>query len=83
VSPEAALLFLDFTTGRTLHLSGTARLEWGEVGRPGDDGLDGRIIHFDLERLVAAHTLPLHEVAFQAYPYNPAITGEETPRHPL
>jgi uncharacterized protein len=83
VSPEAAMLFLDFTTGHTLHLSGIARLEWGEVGRPGDDGLDGRIIRFDLERLVAAHTLPLREVAFQGYPYNPAITGEETPRHPL
>src|ERR1700675_4690823 len=29
VDPEAALLFLDFPTGHTVHLSGTAAVEWG------------------------------------------------------
>jgi hypothetical protein len=36
VDPVASLLFLDFTTGTALHLSGTATLEWdapGETGR--------------------------------------------------
>jgi len=74
VSPEAALLFLDFTTGATLHLSGTARTDRGEVGRPGDDGHDGRIVRFTLERLVAAHRLAAREIAHRPYPRNPALT---------
>jgi predicted pyridoxine 5'-phosphate oxidase superfamily flavin-nucleotide-binding protein len=74
VSPAAALLFLDFTTGATLHLSGTARIQWGEVGRPGDDGHDGRIVRFELESLAAAHSLRVREVAHRAYPCNPALT---------
>jgi predicted pyridoxine 5'-phosphate oxidase superfamily flavin-nucleotide-binding protein len=74
VSPAAALLFLDFTTGATLHLSGTARIQWGEVGRPGDDGHDGRIVRFELESLAAAHSLPVREVAHRPYPCNPALT---------
>jgi hypothetical protein len=28
LNPEAALLFFDFATGRTLHLSGTTEIEW-------------------------------------------------------
>lgn len=75
VSPEAALLFLDFTTGGTLHLSGFAQVEWGEPGRPGDDGHSGRIVRFTPEHLVAAtHRLPLHEVAHRPYAHNPLLT---------
>jgi predicted pyridoxine 5'-phosphate oxidase superfamily flavin-nucleotide-binding protein len=81
VSPEAALLFIDFTTGGTLHLSGTARLEWGEMGRPGDDGHTGRIVRFDVERLVAAHLLAAREVAYRPYPGNPALTDGKDPLH--
>ncbi len=33
VSPETALLFLDFDTGARLHLSGTARIEWTDTDR--------------------------------------------------
>ncbi|SNY25965.1 pyridoxamine 5'-phosphate oxidase family protein [Paractinoplanes atraurantiacus] len=76
VSPAAALLFLDFTTGATLHLSGTARVEWGEVGRPGDDGHDGRIVRFELGRFVTACCLPVREVAYRPYPRNPPLTDE-------
>ncbi|MFF5075594.1 pyridoxamine 5'-phosphate oxidase family protein [Actinoplanes sp. NPDC000266] len=76
VSPAAALLFLDFTTGATLHLSGTARVEWGEVGRPGDDGHDGRIVRFELERFATACCLPVREVAYRPYPRNPPLTDE-------
>ena len=57
INPEAALLFLDFTTGRTLQLSGTAEIEWGEPGRPGDDGQTGRRVRFTLRQLVAGHLL--------------------------
>ncbi|MEU8238437.1 pyridoxamine 5'-phosphate oxidase family protein [Actinoplanes missouriensis] len=47
VDPRAALLFLDFATGATLHLAGTARVEWGE---------EGRVVRFAVERFVAARS---------------------------
>ena len=76
VSPETALLFPDFTTGRTLHLSGRSTIEWGETGRPGDDGHTGRIVRFDVESVIAAHRLPVREVAHRPYPRNPVLTDE-------
>ena len=75
VNPETALLFLDFAGGTARHLSGTSRIDWGEAGRPGDDGHSGRIVRFDVERVVTAHTLPVREVAHRSYPHNPALTG--------
>lgn len=45
VDPEAALLFLDFTTGASLHLSGTARTEWDDAER--------RTVSFEPERLAS------------------------------
>ncbi len=74
VNPETALLFFDFSTGRTLHLSGTTQIDWGEPGRPGDDGHTGRIARFTLQRLVAGHLLPARETAHTPYPRNPALT---------
>jgi uncharacterized protein len=75
VNPEAGLLFTDFGTGVTLHLSGTASIEWGQVGAPGDDGRTGRRGRFDLQHLVAGRFLPAHEVAHRPYPRNPELTG--------
>lgn len=64
VEPQAALLFLDFTTGDTLQLSGTAQIEWGEPGRAGDDGHTGRLARFTLQQLAAGRLLgarqPMH-----------------------
>ncbi|MFI1990849.1 pyridoxamine 5'-phosphate oxidase family protein [Actinoplanes sp. NPDC020271] len=77
VNPEAALLFPDFATGGSLHLSGTARIEWGEAGRPGDDGHSGRLIRFRPHHLVATHHLALHEVAHRSYAHNPPLTSGE------
>jgi predicted pyridoxine 5'-phosphate oxidase superfamily flavin-nucleotide-binding protein len=77
VSPETALLFADFTTGVTLQLSGTARIEWGEAGRPGDDGHSGRIVRFELDQLVAARRPSLRESAHRPYPHNPTLTDRE------
>jgi predicted pyridoxine 5'-phosphate oxidase superfamily flavin-nucleotide-binding protein len=74
VDPEAALLFFDFPTGRTLHLSGTAHTDWGTPARPGDDDETGRIVRFHPDHLVAAHLLPAHEIAFRPYPHNPPLT---------
>ena len=73
VNPEAALLFIDFAAGTTLHLSGTADTEWGQPGAPGDDGRTGRRTRFTLQRL-AAGCLPAHEIAHRPYPHNPALT---------
>ncbi|POH62301.1 pyridoxamine 5'-phosphate oxidase [Cryobacterium zongtaii] len=74
VNPEASLLFLDFATGQTLHLSGTTEIEWGERGRFGDDGHTGRIARFTLQRSVAGRLLPARETAHNPYPRNPALT---------
>jgi predicted pyridoxine 5'-phosphate oxidase superfamily flavin-nucleotide-binding protein len=74
VNPEAALLFADFDTGRTLHLTGTAEVEWDERGRPGDEGHTGRRAVFTLERLVAGHLLPSRQVAHSPNPRNPALS---------
>jgi hypothetical protein len=74
VNPEAALFFADFDTGRTLHLSGTAEIEWDKRGRPGDEGHTGRRAVFTPERLVAGHLLPSRQVAHSPNPRNPALT---------
>jgi hypothetical protein len=74
VDPAAALLFLDFATGRTLHLSGRAALEWTPAGVPGDDDRTGRRVHFRPERLVAGRLLPLQAAGVAAAPGNPPLT---------
>jgi uncharacterized protein len=74
VDPEASLLFLDFDTGRTLQLSGTAVVDWDAPGRPGDDGDTGRRAAFTVQRLVAGRLLPSRQVADSPYPRNPALT---------
>ena len=74
VDPEAALLFFDFDTGRTLQLSGTAEVDWDAAGRPGDDGRTGRRAVFTLQRLVAGRLLPARQIADAPYPRNPALT---------
>ena len=82
VNPEAALLFLDLTSGRTLHLSGRGEVEWGRAGRTGDDDSTGRIVRFSLERLVAGVLLPVREADHQPYPRNPALTDRPSDRPP-
>ncbi len=75
VDPETALLFLDFSTGRTLQLSGTAEIEWGEPGRPGDDGHTGRRARFTLQRLAAGQLLAARQTEHSPYPRNPGLTA--------
>ncbi|HMD91344.1 MAG TPA: hypothetical protein VKG80_01770 [Trebonia sp.] len=60
------MLFPDFATGRTLHLSGRAALRWTSLGSPGDDGHTGRRVDFTPQRLVAATLLPLRTDAVAA-----------------
>lgn len=56
VDPSAALLFADFTTGDTLHLSGTAVTEWSA---PGGEDITGRRVRFTPRDLVAGRLLPI------------------------
>lgn len=51
IDPTAALLFADFATGDTLHLSGTAGVDWTTPGAASDD--TGRQAHFDPTAIVA------------------------------
>jgi uncharacterized protein len=75
VNPEAALLFPDFGTGRTLYLSGTAEVEWDAAARPGDDGRTGRRAVFTLQRLVAGKLLSSRQVGgYRPYPLSPPLT---------
>lgn len=75
VNPEAALLFVDFTTGTTLHLSGRAELEWLTPGSAGDDGNTGRRVRFRPERVVQAAPLPLRAAGVNRSPDNPPIAA--------
>lgn len=63
IDPTAALLFLDFDTGRTVHLSGTAGIEWDPGDSPGDDGHTGRRARFTIERVVSGHLLAARQTA--------------------
>jgi predicted pyridoxine 5'-phosphate oxidase superfamily flavin-nucleotide-binding protein len=73
VDPAAALLVPDFSTGRTLALSGTAEVEWTDAGVPGDDGRTGRRVRFTPARLVAG-ILPAHEDTRGADARTPELT---------
>jgi predicted pyridoxine 5'-phosphate oxidase superfamily flavin-nucleotide-binding protein len=53
VDDEAALLFIDFITGATLHVSGTAQVQWTSPGAAGDDGGVGRRVTFSVGTVVA------------------------------
>jgi predicted pyridoxine 5'-phosphate oxidase superfamily flavin-nucleotide-binding protein len=81
VDPAAALLFCDFATGQTLHLSGTAAADWTAPGIPGDDGGTGRRVRFTPRALAAGRLLPLRASAVTASPDNPALTGQSPAPH--
>jgi hypothetical protein len=63
VDPAAALLFADFGSGRTLHLSGTAAVDWTGPGAARDDRDTGRRIRFTPQCVVAGTLLPARAVA--------------------
>lgn len=55
VDPAAALLFVDFQTGTTLHLSGKASVVWDDE-QPDDEHRTRRGVSFTTERLVVNRT---------------------------
>ena len=52
VDPAAALVFVDFATGATVHLSGVAEVDWQD---------EGRGVRLTVEAVVAGPSLPLRE----------------------
>ncbi|HEY1572544.1 MAG TPA: pyridoxamine 5'-phosphate oxidase family protein [Pseudonocardiaceae bacterium] len=74
VDPEAALLFVDFATGRTLHLSGTAELEWIAPGSAGDDDGTGRRVRFHPAHVVEAAPLAVRAGDVLPSPHNPPVS---------
>jgi hypothetical protein len=72
VNPQAGLLFIDFKSGRTLQLTGRARILW-EPERTAEFAGAERLVEFDVEGVVeidGAHSL---EWRFLDYsPENPA-----------
>jgi predicted pyridoxine 5'-phosphate oxidase superfamily flavin-nucleotide-binding protein len=71
--PEVALLFLDFTGGRALHVSGAAELDWVAPGAPGDEGLTGRRVRVRPRRVVELD-LGLRAGAVEPSPNNFELT---------
>jgi hypothetical protein len=70
----AALLFVDYETGVTLHLSGTAAVEWTDAGIAGDDGGTGRRVRFAIESIASGPLLGVRSDAAQPSPHNPPMT---------
>ncbi|WP_307797347.1 pyridoxamine 5'-phosphate oxidase family protein [Williamsia soli] len=74
VDPEAALLFIDFDTGRYLHVSGSVQTEWSaKPAMPGDDGHTGRRTVVTIEQVVSRATA-LRSGSVDPYPRNPPVT---------
>ncbi|ODU01230.1 MAG: pyridoxamine 5'-phosphate oxidase [Pseudonocardia sp. SCN 72-86] len=72
IDPTAALVFIDFVTGETVHLSGTAELQW--IDGAGDDGDTGRRVRFTIEQVASGARLPVGAAEVGAYPMNPPLT---------
>jgi predicted pyridoxine 5'-phosphate oxidase superfamily flavin-nucleotide-binding protein len=60
VDPTAALLFVDFATGATLHLSGRAELDRSPIASA--DDVTGRRVRFTVEAVADGEAIPLRAV---------------------
>jgi predicted pyridoxine 5'-phosphate oxidase superfamily flavin-nucleotide-binding protein len=75
-NPDTALLVVDFHTGTTVHMSGTATLEWTAAGLPGDDGNTGRRVRFHPARVAHTKGLPVRASGVTPSPDNPELNAE-------
>ncbi|MGX9790147.1 pyridoxamine 5'-phosphate oxidase family protein [Mycobacterium sp. MMS18-G62] len=74
VDPSAALLFIDFDTGATLHISGTAAVDWTTPNVRGDDGGVGRRVRFTVDSVVSRPGSRVQSGPAQPSPHNPRLT---------
>jgi hypothetical protein len=72
VDDAAALLFVDFVSGETVQLSGSAVVEWVTPDSSGDDGGTGRRVRFRPRWVVRNRNVALRAVDLGSYPGNPA-----------
>ncbi|HEX7318239.1 MAG TPA: pyridoxamine 5'-phosphate oxidase family protein [Pyrinomonadaceae bacterium] len=74
VNPKAGLLFVDFEAGRTLQVSGRARVVWDE-GRAAEFAGAERVVEFEAEEVIeTADALPWRW-RFEGYsPFNPPLS---------
>jgi predicted pyridoxine 5'-phosphate oxidase superfamily flavin-nucleotide-binding protein len=71
-NPKAGLLFIDFSNGDTLQLSGTATVSWHEDDVENKTGGTGRFWYFNIEDKLAINSLPHFATRFIDYsPFNP------------
>ncbi|OSC24475.1 pyridoxamine 5'-phosphate oxidase [Mycobacterium vulneris] len=61
VDDKAALLFLDFDTGASLQISGTAHVRWTTPGAADDDGAVGRNVAFSVDAVATLAGLAVHK----------------------
>ena len=73
IDPETALLFLDFTSGRTLQLTGAAEIEWGEPAPATMGTRPAHPLHAPATRRRPAAAA--RQTAHSSYPRNPDLTG--------
>lgn len=72
LNPAAGLLFLDWTTGDALHLTGRARVDWDPHGVPGAQ----RLVEFDVECVLQVGGASPLRWAFEEYSrFNPPVRG--------
>jgi hypothetical protein len=82
IDHTAALLFADFADGRTVHLSGTATVEWGASGLVGDDAQYGRRVYFIPRYIVSTHVLTVRSRDTVPCRHNSPLTGGDVPGQP-
>ena len=71
VDPRAGLLFIDFETGDTLHLTGEARILWDDSRQTEFAGAE-RLVRFDVAAIVErANVLPTGWHFLEPSPHNP------------
>ena len=73
--PEAGLLFINFATGDTLHLSGTVEIHWDDTNLPGAQSM----IFFQTNSWIHIQgALPFQQQgSVQSSPYNPSAPASK------
>ena len=71
VDPTAALLFIDFRSGRTLQQSGSAHVVWDT---PAAEGETGRRVRISPERVVARRLVGIRAVPTADYRYHSQVS---------
>jgi hypothetical protein len=82
IDHSAALLFVDFADGRTLHLSGTATINWDAPSLGGDDAQYGRRVCFIPRYIVSTHVLTVRSRDTLPRRQSPPLTGGDVRGRP-